>query len=55
SLFDGLNEAGVKIEVVNRVFTQILPMYSIGLGWFIPAIIGGLGGYILSMFRTKKS
>ncbi|WP_439846049.1 branched-chain amino acid transport system II carrier protein [Bacillus spizizenii] len=54
SLFDGLNEAGIKIEVVNRIFTQILPMYSIGLGWLIPAIIGGIGGYILSMFRTKN-
>ncbi|KJJ41075.1 branched-chain amino acid transporter [Bacillus subtilis] len=55
SLFDGLNEAGIKIEAVNRVFTQILPMYSIGLGWLIPAIAGGIGGYILSAFRTKKT
>ncbi|QRZ93505.1 branched-chain amino acid transport system II carrier protein [Bacillus subtilis] len=55
SLFDGLNAAGIKIEVVNRVFTQVLPMYSIGLGWLIPAIAGGIGGYILSMYRAKKS
>lgn len=40
SLFDGLKEAGIKIEVVNHIFNQILPMYNIGLGWLIPAIAG---------------
>ncbi|MFP7692465.1 branched-chain amino acid transport system II carrier protein [Bacillus subtilis] len=55
SLFDGLKEAGIKIEVVNHIFTQILPMYNIGLGWLIPAITGGICGYILSIFRTKTS
>lgn len=54
SLFDGLKAAGIKIEVVNRIFTQILPMYNIGLGWLIPAIAGGICGYILSIFRTKQ-
>ncbi|PFA94024.1 branched-chain amino acid transport system II carrier protein [Priestia megaterium] len=53
SLFDGLNAAGIKIEAINTVFNQFLPMYSIGLGWLLPAIIGGLGGYMFSKIHKK--
>ncbi|MFJ9256274.1 branched-chain amino acid transport system II carrier protein [Bacillus velezensis] len=55
SLFDGLNTAGIKIDVINRVFAQFFPMYSIGLGWVLPAILGGVGGYIYSAVMEKQS
>ncbi|MDQ0199347.1 LIVCS family branched-chain amino acid:cation transporter [Neobacillus ginsengisoli] len=54
SLFDGLNAAGIQIEVINNFFTRFLPMYNIGLGWLLPAIAGGLCGYIFSVLRKKK-
>lgn len=52
SLFDGLGAAGVKIQAVDSAFTQLLPLYSVGLGWVVPAIIGGIVGYIVVLLRA---
>jgi hypothetical protein len=30
-------------------------MYDIGLGWLIPSLLGGIGGYIFSTLRKKTS
>ncbi|ASR45512.1 branched-chain amino acid transport system II carrier protein [Paenibacillus kribbensis] len=54
SLFDGLNAAEIKIKVINDFFTQFLPLYDVGLGWLIPSVLGGVGGYIFVMLRKKK-
>ncbi|MCY8353509.1 branched-chain amino acid transport system II carrier protein [Bacillus haynesii] len=54
SLFDGLNAAGLKIAAINHFFNQFLPMYDIGLGWVLPAILGGIGGYLIHRLRTKN-
>lgn len=54
SLFDGLNAAGVHIAGINDYLTQYLPMYTVGLGWMLPALIGGVLGYIFSVFRKNK-
>ncbi|ASB90905.1 branched-chain amino acid transport system II carrier protein [Bacillus sonorensis] len=54
SLFDGLNAGGIKVEVIHDVFTHFLPFYSIGLGWLLPAVIGGLGGYMMSLMRKRR-
>lgn len=54
SLFDGLNAGGINIDVVHNFFTHVLPFYSIGLGWILPAIIGGLGGYMMSLTRKRR-
>lgn len=51
SLFDGLKEAGIQLPVINDFFTQYLPMYTIGLGWMLPAIAGGIVGYVIYMIR----
>lgn len=55
SLFDGLNAAGIKIKVINGIFAKFLPLYDVGLGWLIPSILGGIGGYIFFMLRKKNS
>jgi len=54
SIFDGLNAAGIHIEVIHDFFTKFLPMYNVGLGWILPAIIGGLCGYSVSVIRKKN-
>ena len=54
SVFDGLKAAGVQIEAINNFFTKFLPMYNIGLGWLLPALVGGICGYILSVLRNKN-
>lgn len=55
SLFDGLNEAGIHLSSINHFFHAILPMYEIGLGWIIPAIVGGIIGYGSSLLRMKSN
>ncbi|MEH7234552.1 branched-chain amino acid transport system II carrier protein [Bacillus sp. JJ1562] len=51
SINDGLNAAGVKIAAINDVFTAALPLYTVGLGWIIPAIVGGLIGLLVSIIK----
>lgn len=53
SFFDGLNGAGIHVAGINNFFHAILPMYEIGLGWIIPAIVGGFLGYGSSLLREK--
>lgn len=48
SIFDGLNAAGFGVDYVNALFTQYLPLYTVGLGWIAPALLGGMLGYIYS-------
>ncbi|MGX9134895.1 branched-chain amino acid transport system II carrier protein [Rummeliibacillus sp. JY-2-4R] len=55
SFFDGLNGAGIHFSSIDYFFNAILPMYDIGLGWIIPAIIGGFIGYGSSLLRVKSS
>ncbi|MFS0821178.1 branched-chain amino acid transport system II carrier protein [Bacillus sp. 1P02SD] len=52
SLNDGLNAAGVKIAAINDVLESILPLYSVGLGWIVPAVIGGVIGYLISIIKN---
>ncbi len=51
ALFDGLNAAGIKIQVVDEFFTAVLPLYTVGLGWIVPAIAGGILGIVLSFIK----
>ncbi|WP_208588738.1 branched-chain amino acid transport system II carrier protein [Gracilibacillus suaedae] len=53
ALFDGLNAAGIKIQTVNELLTAVLPLYTVGLGWIVPAIVGGILGLILSFIRKE--
>ncbi|WP_458414852.1 branched-chain amino acid transport system II carrier protein [Schinkia sp. CFF1] len=53
SFFDGLNGVGIHLSSINNFFNVILPMYEVGLGWIIPAIVGGFLGYGSSILREK--
>lgn len=53
SLFDGLNGVGIHFTSIDHFFHAILPMYDVGLGWIIPAIVGGFIGYGSSILREK--
>ncbi|GAE93280.1 branched-chain amino acid transport system carrier protein [Gracilibacillus boraciitolerans JCM 21714] len=41
ALFDGLRAGGINVEIIDNLFESILPLYTVGLGWIIPAIAGG--------------
>lgn len=47
SLVDGLKDTPLNIELLHNGFVQYLPMYTIGLGWVIPACAGVLIGLLL--------
>ncbi|WP_226647526.1 branched-chain amino acid transport system II carrier protein [Mesobacillus subterraneus] len=55
SFFDGYNALvsnlpNINISLFNSVtslYTDLLPLYGIGLGWIIPAFLGAAVGYIL--------
>lgn len=56
SVFDGLNAAGFGVKPVDQLFTSILPLYEVGLGWILPAFIGVILGIIIGLFKrgSKK-
>ena len=53
SLFDGLSATPIDVSGVTNFFGKVLPLYGIGLGWIIPAIVGAVLGYIISLMRPK--
>ncbi len=46
SIIDGLKAAGVNMDGLNLDF---IPLFTIGIGWFVPAVIGIVVGYVISM------
>ncbi|MCY9006215.1 branched-chain amino acid transport system II carrier protein [Peribacillus frigoritolerans] len=51
SIMDGIVASGIKLDAVSDLFTQYLPLYSVGVGWMIPAIIGGVLGYMVYLLK----
>jgi LIVCS family branched-chain amino acid:cation transporter len=51
SITDGIVASGIKMDAVSDLFTQYLPLYSVGVGWVIPAIIGGVLGYMVYLLK----
>lgn len=51
SIMDGIVASGIKLDAVSDLFTQYLPLYSVGVGWVIPAIIGGVLGYMVYLLK----
>lgn len=54
SLFDGLNAAGITVGPINELLSSYLPLYDVGLGWLVPAIVGGLIGHFMSHERKDN-
>lgn len=52
SLFDGLHNANIEIATLAPILEKI-PLYSVGMGWLIPGIIGMFVGYVVSMFQKR--
>ncbi|WMJ80550.1 branched-chain amino acid transport system II carrier protein [Clostridium sp. MB40-C1] len=48
SIIDSLKEFGFKLDFLINLFNY-LPLYSKGLGWLVPAVIGALVGFIISL------
>ena len=55
SSLDGLKAAGIESEIIHNFLSTFFLLYSVGLGWGFPAIIGGVCGYIVSVLRKKNT
>ncbi|WLR50229.1 branched-chain amino acid transport system II carrier protein [Bacillus tianshenii] len=51
SALDGLSTAGVDLTNLNNSLGSFLPLYSQGVGWLVPAIIGSIVGYIFAKVK----
>ncbi|MCH7320627.1 branched-chain amino acid transport system II carrier protein [Solibacillus sp. MA9] len=52
ALYDGIKEAGFEIEAYDN-FLSIFPFYEQGIAWVVPALIGGVIGYIMYIVKHK--
>ncbi|WP_040345577.1 branched-chain amino acid transport system II carrier protein [Neobacillus bataviensis] len=54
SLYDGLKMFGLKWSLLESLMGN-LPLASVGLGWVVPAIAGGLVGFVLEKVSRSSS
>ncbi|WP_370297706.1 branched-chain amino acid transport system II carrier protein [Ammoniphilus sp. YIM 78166] len=52
SIVDALKSAGLNMESMVALFGS-LPLYDLGLGWVLPAVIGGGIGYVLEKGKSQ--
>ncbi|MFG3612575.1 branched-chain amino acid transport system II carrier protein [Rummeliibacillus sp. G93] len=53
SIYDGLKGANIKWPGYEA-FLKEIPLYTTGIGWLIPALIGAVIGWIISLFLKRK-
>ncbi len=53
SFFDGLVVANIKVTPVIELL-EYLPLYEQQIGWLLPAIVGALIGYVISLFQREN-
>ncbi|WP_407406482.1 branched-chain amino acid transport system II carrier protein [Peribacillus sp.] len=52
-IYDGLIAFGIPKNPVTEFLTDYLPLFSVGVGWVIPAIVGGIIGYIVCLIKGQ--
>lgn len=52
AIYDGIKQAGFEIEAYDK-FLSILPFYEQGIAWVVPALVGGVIGYIMYLAKRK--
>lgn len=50
SFVDGLAAADINVSFLQVIFS-VLPFYSVGVGWLVPAIIGALLGIVIGTIK----
>ena len=53
SFFDGLHNANLQIAALAPILNKI-PLYSVGIGWLVPALVGIVIGYVISLFQKQE-
>jgi branched-chain amino acid:cation transporter, LIVCS family len=55
SFVDGLSDTSLRMVMIENFFNQYLPFYKLGLGWILPAIVGGIVGNLTTGFKDIKA
>ncbi|QHJ95591.1 Branched-chain amino acid transport system 2 carrier protein [Bacillus subtilis] len=50
SILDGIKAAGFSLGSLDAFLNANLPLYSLGIGWVLPGIVGAVIGYVLTLF-----
>ena len=53
ALYDGIKQAGFEIKAYDN-FLSIFPFYDQGIAWVVPALAGGIIGYIMHIAKRNK-
>ena len=53
SVVYALDEARIALPLVTKL-VQALPMYDLALGWVVPALVGCLAGYLMSLVQASR-
>ncbi|MCM3569170.1 branched-chain amino acid transport system II carrier protein [Neobacillus mesonae] len=53
SIYDGLKMFGLKWNMFES-FASHLPFASVGLGWIVPAVVGGVAGFVLEKLGRQS-
>lgn len=49
SIVEGLSASSLDVSSLSNFYNKYVPLYNIGLGWLIPALIGAAIGLIISL------
>ena len=52
SIFDALSQVGLNVGFLNNLLSK-LPLYSQGLSWFVPALVGLFLGTLISLVKVR--
>lgn len=52
SVVDALGQVGVGVEALTKLFER-LPLYSQGLGWIVPAVVGMILGVLMKVVKEN--
>ncbi|MFC0270313.1 branched-chain amino acid transport system II carrier protein [Metabacillus herbersteinensis] len=53
SIIDGLNAANIQLGNLNEFLNLYVPFFEFGVGWVVPAVVGGFVGWIVSRVKSK--
>ncbi|WP_410983374.1 branched-chain amino acid transport system II carrier protein [Bacillus cereus] len=51
SIVDGLKQSNIEIHVIESLY-HFIPLYTVGMGWILPAIFGACAGYLWGILRN---
>lgn len=55
SVVDGLKAANVPLGAVNEFFSSYLPFFDWSMGWVLPALVGAVIGYVVSVWGRQET